>query len=279
MYKFNDKDEETQNLTIKRRNLSMKKIFSGRVLTSLVLILSICFGMLPLMAFTSSAEDSLHSGIDCCESCAAENESLDFDFSAFESNAEILHIESSSEEIIASIKSDSPFTIRGTVEKDGKITDANEYFDFSSVSRFDIAAWASRENYISEAEKIDCYCDLFVNRNFENIYCLTGIVDEIAQYRDNNLLTAEMSAKIDAVFERPFGDGSEIEETNGTRDVPNISNKSTCTTDDFKIHYDNTQVTATFAGSVAGYFQDMWELFENAGYDTPILEFLKFKYQ
>jgi len=101
-------------------------------------------------------------------------------------------------ELISAIKSKEAFSIDGTVTKDGKAYRINEYYDFSTASKFDVAAWAYKAELLTEAEKIDCYCDLIIERNFENIYCLESIHSEIVEYQSNTELSSEVTNKINS---------------------------------------------------------------------------------
>ena len=257
----------------------MKNRFSKKMMTALMLVLAIFMSIVPITAFADTSETVPHDEVGCCEFSMESNNSLESEISLPQVNDEVLHIESSKAEIIASIKSSSEFSVKGTVEKEGKQTNANEYFDFSIASKFDIAKWAFKNNLISEVEKIDCYCDLYINRNFENLFCLTEVIEEISEYRDNTFLTEEMSHKINAIFERPFSDEEKSDNTSQSRSKPDLSNEANYSSDHFKIYYDSSKVLRSTAQNVASCFEELYTIFINAGYNKPKLEILRTTYQ
>jgi len=161
-------------------------------------------------------------------------------------------------ELISAIKSKEAFSIDGTVTKDGKAYRINEYYDFSTASKFDVAAWAYKAELLTEAEKIDCYCDLIIERNFENIYCLNPIYAEIEEYKASNKLSSELDEKI-------------RQSSVGNESTRAISSQSTYVSTNFIIYYDkNSGTTSTDAANVANFLQQIRTTFLNMGFNTPI---------
>ena len=123
-----------------------------------------------------------------------------------------------SSEIVSAITSDEDFVIEGVLINGASKYVLNEYYDFSSMSKYHIADWAYANNLISEEEKIHCYCDLILNRNFDNIDCLTGIVVSIQQYqRENEGSLSDLDNKIDRILDSPLDSNSE----SSTRTISN----------------------------------------------------------
>ena len=67
-------------------------------------------------------------------------------------------------DLIAAITSPHIFSVNGTVTEGNTVRTINESFDFSNASKFDAANWAYEAKLISEEEKIDCYCDIIIDR-------------------------------------------------------------------------------------------------------------------
>ena len=97
-----------------------------------------------------------------------------------------IHISSSSNTIIKNILSEKLFTVNGTIADSLGTFQLNNYYDFAEKSKFQIAEWAYKAGVISQEEKIECYCDLIINKNFSNINCLENIINEIQVYFENN---------------------------------------------------------------------------------------------
>ena len=189
-------------------------------------------------------------------------------------NKVVFSINSSSEEILSSIKDDSDFFIDGSVIDGGNEVDINEYYDFSNTSKYNIAEWAYSADLISEEEKIECFCDLIIDRNFENITCLSGVFDSIQQYELYNEVSIELGEKIDEIFSVPFGDdadGSEIS-------TMSISIEGKYSSENFTIHYDKSEVDPEEAEEVANYLEEVREFFIEMGFKTPKLQLLKSTY-
>ncbi len=177
-----------------------------------------------------------------------------------------------SSDIVSSIKEGPDIIIEGKVIDGVKEFDINEYYDFSSTSRYHVAQWAYSADLISEVEKIDCFCDLILSRNFDNIDCLEGVFDAIQQYQLNNVLSNELNEKINEILSVPF---DSEESTASTR---SISNEAKYSTSNFTIHYDSGRTTLSAAKSVADYFEQIRTTYLNLGFSTPILEPFNSKY-
>jgi len=178
----------------------------------------------------------------------------------------------SSADIITSIKSEDDFAIEGFLTVGTENYNINDYYDFSSTSKYHVADWACSAELISESEKIDCFCDLILQRNFDNIDCLEGVFDSIQQYQANNILPSNLNEKISEVLSVPF-------DTNGENSERSISNKKTYSSENFTIHYDSTKTTSTVAKSVADCFEEIRTDYIDLGFETPQLQLLNSRYQ
>lgn len=186
---------------------------------------------------------------------------------------QISNVTDSKATILSSIKSNEVFSLNGTVTTNGEQYEVNEYYDFSVLSKFDVADWAYEASLITEEEKIDCYCELIINQNFDNIHCLTPIQDEVQEYQELNTVSPALQSKIDEAF--VF-----------TPDKVNDSGVSTMATsyvneyetDHFKIFYEDGIEIAEIV-DVANEFERVRSFFLGLGYDTPRLEWFQSKYR
>lgn len=181
----------------------------------------------------------------------------------------------SSEDIISSIRDDDVFTIEGKIVDGEEEYDIDEYYDFSSTSKYHIAEWAYSADLISEEEKVDCFCELILDRNFENIDCLEGVFDSIQQYQLNNELSVELAEKINEIFSVPFSNDND----GTTISTMSISNEATYSSTNFTIHYDSSKTTSAVAESVADYFEQIRTAYINLGFETPKIQWFKSTYQ
>lgn len=189
------------------------------------------------------------------------------------SNDITLTANSTKEDILSSIVSDETFSISGTITDNVKVVPIVDYYDFSAASKYQIAEWAYEANLITEQEKIECYCDLIIQRNFNNTTCLESVLDEIQSY--SQYASERISNKITAVLTPPFENNS----SNANENTRAISNESTYSSTNFKIYYDSTHTTSAIAQSVADYFEEVRAQYVAWGFKTPILKLFNSKYQ
>lgn len=175
---------------------------------------------------------------------------------------------SSSQDILASIKSDEVFTMDGNIITNFGNYDITDYYDFSEVSKYEIANWAFENELISEEEKIDCYCDLVIQRNFDNIDCLTGIFYEIQRYSEENNISFELEAKVNKLL-----GANEYSPTY----VPSNPYEGIYEGTKFRIHYDPLHISASIASDVNNYLLQVRDLFIAWGFNTPLLESSKYE--
>lgn len=193
---------------------------------------------------------------------------FDIETSTNESNLDnkISTIYSSSDEICQSILSNETFSIQATVVDGERILSANEYYDFSQESKYQIAEWACNIGAITETEAISCMCDLILSKNFDNIGCLENVIDRIREYSNNNALSNELTAKTNAIL-NPL--------SNSTR---TIVSDAVYTNAYFTIHYDSTVDTYAEAQAVGNYFNVVRSEYLEMGFLSPILESGKDRY-
>ncbi|MBQ8432546.1 MAG: hypothetical protein IJX28_06645 [Clostridia bacterium] len=106
----------------------------------------------------------------------------------------------SSTEILSRLVAQEPFSIDGTLLTDSQTVELNEFYNFSTMSRFAIADWACRNDLITEEQKIESYCDLLTTRNFENIVCLDPIYKQIDNYAKKHRLDTTLNQKVSLVL-------------------------------------------------------------------------------
>ncbi len=177
---------------------------------------------------------------------------------------------SSTQEVLASIRSDDVFSMDGIIVTDSGNYVITDYYDFSVTSKYEIAEWAYENDLISEEEKIDCYCDLVIKRNFDNIECLTGVFYEIQRYREESNISFELETKIDKLLE-----ANEYSPTGAI--LPNI--EGLYENAYFRILYDPEKVSASAAESVGAYFAQVRAQFVRWGFIPPLSDSSKYVVQ
>ena len=63
------------------------------------------------------------------------------------------------EEIIQNIIYEDSISINGQIEIDNKVLDLDDYFNYESLSRFDLVNLLYEYAILTEEQKIECYCD------------------------------------------------------------------------------------------------------------------------
>ena len=179
----------------------------------------------------------------------------------------LITVSDSKESILSSITSTNPFEIEGTISDNEIQYDLNDFYDFSSTSQYHIVDWAYRAGLITEAEKIEAFCELITNRNFENIECLEGVIDTIQCYQNSVLLSDELENKINIVLSKP----TYISDANSGK-TRAIDKEATYNSSNFTIHYDTDSTNSSTAQTVATYFEQVRSEYISLGFRTPILE-------
>jgi len=179
----------------------------------------------------------------------------------------LITVSDSKESIISSVTSATPFEIDGTISDNGIQYDLNDFYDFSRTSRYHIVDWAYEAGLITEAEKIEAFCDLINDRNFENIDCLEGVIDTIQCYQNSELFSDELGNKINIVLSKPTYISEDI--SGKTRA---IDKEATYNSSNFTIHYDTDSTNSSTAQTVATYFEQVRSEYISLGFRTPLLE-------
>lgn len=184
-----------------------------------------------------------------------------------------INIIDSTEDFVASIIYDDSLCINGFISENEIQRPLEDYYDFSSTSRFHIADWAYRSGFITEEEKVDIFCDLIAERNFENIDCLEGVFDYIQKYQSQNSISDDLEIKIEQIFKIPSFE-KEIDSS-----TKSIDKEATYTSTNFTIHYDSSSSSQADAKAVAEYFEKVRTDYINLGFVTPKLQLFKSTYQ
>lgn len=209
---------------------------------------------------------------DGCELCRTNLHDIVVQDSLIVSDDASINIVDSKDDFVVSIVHNDSFCINGFISEDEIQMPLEDYYDFSSTSRFHIADWAYRSGFLTEEEKVNIFCDLIAERKFENIDCLEGVFDYIQKYKSNNTISTELELKLEEIFQEPS-----YNETNSlTRE---IDNESTYTSTNFTIHYDSDSSTSADAKAVAEYFEKVRTDYINLGFTTPKLQLFKSTYQ
>ena len=198
-----------------------------------------------------AAEDGTHSVSNEC--CAEEiTQALTKSPYSLSDNQKVTLTDTMAD-LIAAIKSPDVFSVNGTVTEGNATRTINESFDFTYASKFDAADWACEAGLISEEEKIDCYCDIIINRHFVNETCLNPAFEVIEAYKSSKRIPAELETKIQAASTNPFTEEAEDGEKNESRSIPILQQKTYESTN-FKIFYAKNSTSESSAANIANYF-------------------------
>lgn len=202
------------------------------------------------------------------------NASSDSQYSYINEESEV-YIKSSKEEVLNSVVSEKVISIEGKICLGCKYIDIDDYLDYDSMSRFEIVQWLNDISFLSYEEKIDCFCDIVLNRFFENSFCLNPIFNEMFEYKNNTnkLYSRDLHIllKIDKILSNPF------ENQNSNLTSKSVLNDGYLTTN-FKIHYDSSLINQIEVIKVAEEFERIRAEFIIRSFETPILESLNDRY-
>ncbi|MFA5562373.1 MAG: hypothetical protein WDA00_07025 [Eubacteriales bacterium] len=188
-----------------------------------------------------------------------------------------LRVSTNAEVILQRLVARDDFYIEGAVSAEGVWRDLNRQYDFSAYSRYDIAEWAYVCGLITEAQKIEVFCDLIQSRNFQHIQCLLGVFDQLRSYvRDEAEIDEALLAKINGLLQAP--DEPAFQTRAQGKAPASISNKAKYSNDYFTIHYDSAHNTQAEAKAVADYFVEVRNTFIALGFRTPILQLFRSTY-
>ena len=193
-----------------------------------------------------------------------------------ENDDRIIEIYSSYEDLKDAILNKASISIDGIIIVNNKSFPIDDYLNYNFISRYDLVNWLHNNNVLTIEQKIDLYCDLLLSKNFENIYCLTGIYNEILDFQReaDTLIKTESNNiinKINSVFENEYD--------NSNSNTREINNKQTYSSTNFRIHYDGNDTSQEAAQDVAEYFEYVREEYIEMGFEEAILEPLMSRYQ
>lgn len=188
----------------------------------------------------------------------------------------VFNISSSTQNILNSLLSEEDFVINGTVTSYNGTVNINDYYNFADSNKFEIADWAWKADLISYEEKIESYCDLIIDRNFNNVTCLENFIDEIRIYSDT-IECSSFQDKINTVIEPRSSFYDNV--FNDSISLLALSNVSTYSSDKFLVHYDSSATSRTEAVNVANYFETIRTKYLNFGFNSPILENSQSRYR
>lgn len=214
--------------------------------------------------------DESLSNFEHCDSI----QSTDTIFSQNQSFSTVsVHFNETSETFLQKITSDI-FTIDGNVsEENEEIVSLTDYFAQKKVSRFDIVEIAYQNNLITENEKIETYCKLIENQQFENASCLHSVILMLLQYQSSETSLKETNQRIEQIFSHSSSPNDSI--SRSTSDDENLSSVSSR---NFIIEYE-AGIARSEVVKVANYLETVRNKYVNEmGYRAPILESSQTKY-
>lgn len=130
-------------------------------------------------------------------------------------------------------------------------------FDLSNLSSLEKVGFYANTKMITEAEKIDKYCDIMIARDFVNGECLNYVIDEISDYTNEHARTLNYSteAKVAQIFSVPT-----------TSEFPNYVENAF-----FRIHYEDG-LPASVANAIASAFMTYKNHLSSWGFELPIVD-------
>lgn len=171
---------------------------------------------------------------------------------------EIILAEVAPDEFLSRLISSDSFSLEDYFSEKNQVAEVDNYTDFSTMSRFEIADWAYQNNLISEAQKIESYCDLIENRTFEYVVCLDSIYSEIENYANTNLMSASLNGKISSVLEPS---ALQYQNTRTTEHFIEI--------DDIIIHDVDNVLSDSVLNVIGEYASSLKTMFGNMGFNFP----------
>ncbi|MBQ8441145.1 MAG: hypothetical protein IJX19_10825 [Clostridia bacterium] len=166
----------------------------------------------------------------------------------------------SSDDFLSRLVSQETFSLEGIVAMENLSMEVNDYYNFSTMSRFEIADWAYQNDLISEAQKIEGYCDLLENQIFENVVCLDPIYSEIENYANNNLMSVSLNEKISSVLEV------------STLQHQNTRTEHFIDVDDIIIHDVENVLSDAVLNAIGEYVSSLKTTFESMGFNFPSVQ-------
>ena len=181
--------------------------------------------------------------------------------------------------MVSNILYDDEFNIDGYITIDDETVSITEYLNDSKASRFDAINLIYGEGLISEEEKIEYYCQLFNNKNFENEECLFSMGMILQEYYDRDNISEELKNLIEQVMAPPTYTKENNDDLTVSSDsdaevntIPSYTTEATIYTTNFEIHYDSS-VSGIYAqaSAIAEWFEYVRSvLVEEEGFREPL---------
>ena len=158
-------------------------------------------------------------------------------------------------------------TLSGVVNC-GEEFDVSAIMDVSEIPTVNKIDYLYQNGYISEEEKINAYCDAVLDLDFPDGYCMTWIINEIDEYRQNpstRMISPDLQEKIEKIFTVPFSD-TEV----STKDIPVFNHATKALNDTFTVTYDPDYTTKADATSILQYITSIHNYFQGKGFKAPL---------
>lgn len=220
------------------------------------LSLVVCLSCLVVPTFAQEdflvASEITSSALYGCSACEAVNLEAESDG--------IVLTEVTANDILSRLSSTEAFSLEGSFVKGNQVISLDDYYDFSSMSRFAIAKWAFQYDLISEAQMIEGYCDLLAERIFENVGCLDPFYKEIKDYAASHRVSATLEEKISSTL---------TVNTNPLQSQNARNNEHLIVVDWIMVHDVNNVLSDAVLTSIGNFAASIKATFEGIGFDFP----------
>ncbi|MBR6768622.1 MAG: hypothetical protein IKM34_03950 [Clostridia bacterium] len=185
-----------------------------------------------------------------------------------------IHFNETSDTFIQKITSDNLSIDGYTANENSQSISLTDYFTQNQASRFDIVDIAYQNNLITETEKIEAYCNLYENKQFENTPCLHGVVVTLSQYR----LSENASEGIKERIDKLFLPSSTVTNTSTARSASDDENLLSYSSPNFIIKYE-TGIAYSEVVKVANHMESVrTQYVTEMEYRAPLLDNSNNKY-
>ena len=161
------------------------------------------------------------------------------------------------------------FSIAGNVDC-GDIYEVSAIIDTDNMTSKETVDFLFNTGYISEAQKIEAYCDMVLNFDFPGGSCIEGVVADIDEYRQTPGVSPELSNKIEQIFTVPYSE--ETTTTTTLRTIPSIAEPLTVSNAYFVVTYDSAAIETSDALTLLEYITDVRSSTAAAGFRSPLFE-------
>lgn len=212
------------------------------------------FAIIPAYAQQENlvSSNSVTEQVHVCSDCTNSNNCV--------AKVDSIYTTVSSDEILSRLVSQEPFSLDGTITTEGQTKTLDEYYDFSSMSRFAIADLAYEKELITEAQMIECYCDLLTEKNFENVICLDPFYNKIKNYEAITQVNVALDKKITSVLNS---------NTYSLQTQPARRNSHSITVNGIYIEDVFNILSDSVLNEIGAFASSLRTLYENRGFDFP----------